>query len=47
MNMENYLEATISAGKKFYNEFNGKGPFILLNLLKFKKVADYTNPDLL
>jgi len=41
--MEKYLHSTQDAGKKFYEEFKGKGSFVMLNLLKFKKEANYKN----
>ncbi len=43
--MENYLEATQELGKKFYLEFNGKGKIVMLNLLKFNDIADYSSFD--
>ena len=41
--MKNYISATPSSGKTFYQEFHGKGKIVMLNLLKFRKQADYTN----
>lgn len=43
--MEKYINVTQEAGKQFYQEFVGKGPVVMLNLLKFKKIADYTDLD--
>jgi len=40
--MGNHIEATIEAGKKFYQDFHGKGPVVMLNLLRFKTEADYS-----
>lgn len=38
----NYLETTEAQGKNFYIKFKDKGPVMMLNLLKFRDVADYT-----
>jgi len=38
-----YLEAEQESGKKFYMEFHNKGKIVMLNLLKFKTIADYTD----
>ena len=43
--MNTYLEADQESGKRFYQEFNSKGKLVMLNLLKFKAVADYTKLD--
>lgn len=40
--MENYIETTAELGKQFYLDFNGRGKLVMLNLLKFKKIADYS-----
>lgn len=40
--MENYIETTAELGKQFYLDFKGKGKLVMLNLLKFKKIADYS-----
>ena len=41
MKNKNYIDASQEAGKTFY--LRGiKGEVVMLNLLKFKKVADYT-----
>lgn len=45
--MEIFLEATSDAGKQFYQNFKGKGEIVMLNLLKFKEIADYTNLEYL
>ncbi|MBW1298402.1 DUF1330 domain-containing protein [Aquimarina litoralis] len=41
--MSNYINATPEAGKEFYQNFHDKGKITMLNLLKFKTQADYTN----
>ncbi len=41
--MEKYIEASPEAGKRFYQQFHDKGKIVMLNLLKFKEKADYTN----
>ena len=43
--MEKYIDVTNEAGKQFYLEYIGKGPVVMLNLLKFKEKADYTDFD--
>lgn len=43
--MKNYTEATSEAGRKFYLDFNTKGAFVMLNLLKFNKTANYPNSN--
>ena len=43
--MEKYLDATPESGKMFYQEFHNKGKVVMMNLLKFKPKADYTNLD--
>ena len=40
--MPSYLDATPETGKRFYQSFLGKGRVVMLNLLKFKELADYT-----
>lgn len=42
MNKQSYVEATQEAGKAFYLRAI-KGEVAMLNLLKFKAIADYTN----
>lgn len=37
-----YLEVTQEQGKKFYMDFINERPVIMLNLLKFREVADYS-----
>ena len=42
-----YIKPTENSGREFYLRFNGKGKFSMLNLLKYKEVADYaTCPNL-
>ena len=41
--MKNYIEVDFESGKRFYQDFNDKGKVIMLNLLKFRQKADYTN----
>lgn len=41
--MKTYIDVTPEAGKAFYLEFRDKGPVVMLNLLKFKDVADYSD----
>ncbi|MBU2905835.1 DUF1330 domain-containing protein [Arenibacter algicola] len=45
--MKKYLEGTPDSGKQFYQNFKDKGKIIMLNLLKFKETADYTNIEYL
>ncbi len=41
--MNTYITANSEAGKAFYEKFHNKGRLVMLNLLKFKAIADYTN----
>ncbi len=41
--METYIHTSSDAAIKFYKAFQGKGPVVMLNLLKFKEVADYSD----
>ncbi|MDN5204547.1 DUF1330 domain-containing protein [Fulvivirgaceae bacterium BMA10] len=41
--MQKYIEANVEAGKRFYQDFHTKGKIVMLNLLKFKSKADYTD----
>ena len=43
--MTKYIEATQESGKEFYQQFHDKGKITMLNLLKFKAKADYTDLD--
>ncbi len=40
-----YILPTPEAGKEFFLNYRGKGPITMLNLLKFKKVADYSEAE--
>ncbi|GGF26469.1 DUF1330 domain-containing protein [Echinicola rosea] len=41
--MSKHLDARPEAGKEFYQTFHDKGKVVMLNLLKFRATADYTN----
>lgn len=41
--MSKYIDATENTGKEFYLNFIKKGKIVMLNLLKFKLKADYTD----
>ena len=43
--MERYLEASPDAGKEFYRNFHQKGRIVMLNLLRFRQLADYSGLD--
>jgi len=46
INQTTYLEATLETGRAFLQRAI-KGPVVMLNLLRFRKVADYSaNPEL-
>ncbi|WP_420573556.1 DUF1330 domain-containing protein [Kordia sp.] len=45
--MSTYIDATPDAGKDFYQNFHDKGKVVMLNLLKFRKIADYSNIEAL
>ena len=45
--MAYYLEATPESGKAFYQHFHNQSKVVMLNLLKFKTTADYTNLEAL
>ncbi len=38
----NYIHPTQESGRAFYQQFHEKGEVVMLNLLRFKKKADYT-----
>lgn len=40
--MEKHIKVSMEAGKKFYQDFQHKGRVTMLNLLRFKPIADYT-----
>lgn len=41
--MKSFINASREQGQKFYQDFNDKGSVTMLNLLLFRKIADYTN----
>lgn len=41
--MNTYINATPEAGTNFYQNFRNKGKIVMLNLLKFRQKADYSN----
>lgn len=41
--MEKHIDANPESGKKFYQNFHNKGKIVMLNLLKFRQKADYSN----
>ena len=41
--MEKYINANPASGKTFYQNFHDKGKIVMLNLLKFRPKADYSN----
>ncbi len=41
--MNKYIEASQEAGKEFYQKFHGRGKVVMLNLLKFRPKANYSN----
>jgi uncharacterized protein (DUF1330 family) len=43
--MEKHINANQEAGKAFYQQFHDKGKVVMLNLLKFKETADYSDFD--
>lgn len=45
--MEKHIEVTEGAGERFYLDFHSKGKVVMLNLLKFKDTADYTEIEAL
>ena len=38
-----YIDASPEAGKAFYQNFHDKGKVVMLNLLKFRAIADYSD----
>ncbi|NMH89636.1 DUF1330 domain-containing protein [Flavivirga algicola] len=40
--MKKYIEVSQEAGMEFYQKFHQKGKIVMLNLLKFRKIADYS-----
>ncbi len=43
--MSKHIDASNEAGKEFHQNFHDKGKVVMLNLLKFRATADYTNLD--
>ncbi len=43
--MSKYIDATPEAGKLFYQAFHDKGKVVMLNLLRFRSKADYSNSE--
>lgn len=43
--MSKHIDATQESGKRFFQEFHDKGKIVMLNLLKFRETADYTNQE--
>ncbi len=41
--MEKYLNSNQESGRIFYQKYHNKGKIVMLNLLKFKLKADYSN----
>lgn len=41
--MERYIDVRPESGKQFYQDFLHRGKVVMLNLLKFKSIADYTH----
>jgi len=45
--MKKYISVTDESGRQFYQNYHGKGPVVMLNLLKFREKADYTGVETL
>lgn len=43
--MANYIEPTQESGRAFFIHFQDKGKVVMLNLLRFKKIADYSGME--
>lgn len=41
--MERYIDTTAKQGQAFYQQFHQKGKIVMLNLLRFREIADYTH----
>ncbi len=41
--MKKYIDVSQEAGIEFYQKFHQKGKVVMLNLLKFKNIADYSD----
>jgi len=45
--MTSFIEATAGSGKEFYRNFSQRGKVVMLNMLRFKRIADYSkSPEL-
>ncbi|MGB1037808.1 MAG: DUF1330 domain-containing protein [Bacteroidia bacterium] len=45
--MKKHIDAQPEVGKQFYLDYHDKGTIVMLNLLKFKPKADYTDLELI
>lgn len=45
MSNKKHIHATQESGKRFYMDFHDKGSVTMLNLLRFKEIADYTEQE--
>ena len=45
--MNKHIDVSPEAGKEFYQNFHDKGKVVMLNLLKFRATANYTNLEAL
>lgn len=45
--MTNHIDANPESGKRFYQDFHNKGKIVMLNLLKFRPVANYSGLELI
>ncbi|WP_298421405.1 DUF1330 domain-containing protein [uncultured Kordia sp.] len=43
--MRKHIDATPETGKDFYLNFHDKGKIVMLNLLKFRQIADYSDSE--
>ena len=41
--MDNYISASPEQGQQFYHTFKNKGKIVMLNLMRFKELADYSS----
>ena len=41
--MDNYISASNEQGQQFYYTFKNKGKIVMLNLMRFKELADYSS----
>ena len=47
MNKQNFIHADQESGKRFYMDFHDKGSVTMLNMLRFKEIADYTGLEII